>query len=715
MPDLYAIGEDERKRLFERDAAVLARIRNLYGGTIADINKEIAVVTGQLQALQRGEGDAKREPGLIAREIKAKQWLKQVEGRLAQLAAPAAKLTAWHQGEASKLGQEAVIRAGNRQLGTVATDWNKLQSEAAEAFVGFAGDGSPLAKVFRKIGPDTAADMEAVLFKGIGLGKNPLATGRELRQAASLSSLRAQTIARTETIRAYRETQHLTLNENTDVLEGWVWTASKSMRTCAACLAMDGTFHRTEERMKGHPNCRCVAVPLTKGIDEVTGRKGLGETRVELGETGTEWFKKQDAETQNFVLGPRGGVEYRKGNVKLENFVAKIRDPEWGDFFTRGTLRDALKGGGSHPGYSIPPIVKKRKRAPKGLPPTNVAEPPVSIPTPAPPPAIIPGQFTSIAEAEAGMETLYPHIKFDFEGASLEVMNPNTATFHELAQEWPETAARLAYVGTLKNTSKLTPVTKQFDATYWNKHGNHNAFANWDGRVMGLNPKVYSDAAGFLSQKAYSESVGWSPLGVKGRIDATLIHEFGHLVDFWLRDEASPGIPAWHKAAKTEFKAALRKNGGLSNFDVSRYGATDQWEAFAETFCSRYVTPPHLQKPIVKALNGILANRRANPPKPPPPAPVLKPVTLPTVGRRLIEYLEDADGTTGQIFRVWEVTRIGAIGSFFMHPVTPGGVQTHLDAVKLTEDEMKFKLREGTIAHYPPLAEKTQKGPKTKP
>ena len=427
---------------------------------------------------------------------------------------------------------------------------------------------------------------------------------------------------------------------------------------------MDGTFHKLEERINSHPNCRCVAVPLTKGIEQVTGRKGLGETRVELGETGTEWFKKQDAGTQNFILGPKGGRAYRKGDVKLENFVAKVKDEDWGDYFTRAPLRDALKGGGAHPGFAIPPIVKKKKRAPKGLPPTNVIEPPVSIPTPPAAPQIIPGQFTSIAEAEAGMKELYPHITWDFEGATLDVMNPNTLRFHELAQEWPEAAKRLEYVGTLVNPAKPNPFPNHYNAAYWGKK-NYNAFATTDGRMMALNPKQYGNGPEFLAQKAKSEAVGRSPLGVKGRIDATLIHEYGHLVDFWLRDEIMPGQWFNYDGQKTEFKSAIRKLGGMKNFDVSRYGATDQYEAFAESFCSMYVTPAAMQRPIVKRLKGILDNRRANPPKPPPPPVVLKPVTLPTVGKRIIEYLDNPDPVTGEIFRVWEVTRIGSIGSFF--------------------------------------------------
>ena len=609
MPDLYALAEDERKRLFERDAAVLARIKNLYSGTLAEINKEIASVTGQLQALQRGEGDVRREPGLVAREIKAKQWLRNVETRLAALAAPAAGFTAWHQGEASKLGEESIIRSGNRQLGTAAVEWNKLQTEAMEAFAGFAGDGSPLKKVFRKIGPETAKEMESVLFKGIGLGKNPMQTGRELRQAASISSIKAQTIARTETIRAYRETQHLSLNENEDVLEGWVWTASKSERSCASCLAMDGTFHKLEERMNSHPNCRCVAVPLTKGIEQVTGRKGLGETRVELGETGTEWFKKQNTEAQDFILGPKGGRAYRKGDVKLENFVAKVRDKEWGDYFTRAPLRDALQGGGAHPGYNIPPIVKKKKRAPKGLPPANVIEPPVSIPTPPAAPQIIPGQFKTLAEAETGMETLYPNIKFDFKGMHIDTVNPTTAEIHKMAQEWPEVARKMQYVGGYKNEIKVAAAGQLSVIQRFGKRrrafGGEFAHASHSGARIGLNPKYYKDPALLQTTLERCARDNWLAIG---SVESVFTHEFGHLVDFWIRSTNLGPRGFYNEIDRMNF--------------VSKYAKTNQYEAFAETFSSLHHTPADQRHEHAAVMQDILEKVKAQARKPyEPPTP----------------------------------------------------------------------------------------------
>jgi hypothetical protein len=153
--------------------------------------------------------------------------------------------------------------------------------------------------------------------------------------------VRAQTIARTETIRVYREASQENAKANSDVVMGWYWQASKSERTCAACLAMDGTFHTVSKRLLSHPNCRCAQVWAT----ETPGR---------VPQRGSAWFREQPAVTQDFILGPTAGALYRQGEVKLEDFVGQRRDPDWGQYYYRRSLETALGRKRIHPGYKRP-------------------------------------------------------------------------------------------------------------------------------------------------------------------------------------------------------------------------------------------------------------------------------------------------------------------------------------------------------------------------
>src|SRR4030095_12680785 len=127
-------------------------------------------------------------------------------------------------------------------------------------------------------------------------GRGPRAVAQEIREGLNGNLTRALKIARTETIRAYREASHRTHQENSDVLEGWIWLSALNSRTCRACIALHGTFHTLDERLKGHVNCRCSQIPAVKGV-------GLGI------EKGVEWFRKQPAAVQKDILDREGEYE----------------------------------------------------------------------------------------------------------------------------------------------------------------------------------------------------------------------------------------------------------------------------------------------------------------------------------------------------------------------------------------------------------------------
>lgn len=60
--------------------------------------------------------------------------------------------------------------------------------------------------------------------------------------------------------------------ENADVLDGWEWCASKSLRTCMACLFMDGMQFSLDTpfndvRKCTREYCRCTIMGLIKGLE----------------------------------------------------------------------------------------------------------------------------------------------------------------------------------------------------------------------------------------------------------------------------------------------------------------------------------------------------------------------------------------------------------------------------------------------------------------
>ena len=104
--------------------------------------------------------------------------------------------------------------AGKKPAGvTLGTSWTRLPDEQLQVFVGFAGDGSPLAILFDTIPQVTTDAMQMALVQGISLGEGPRTVARRVRKAADIGRYRAETIARTEMIRSAREAYTLSLHD----------------------------------------------------------------------------------------------------------------------------------------------------------------------------------------------------------------------------------------------------------------------------------------------------------------------------------------------------------------------------------------------------------------------------------------------------------------------------------------------------------------------
>jgi len=178
------------------------------------------------------------------------------------------------------------------------------------------------------------------LGTGAAAGQNPRTITRQIRQALGGNLVRALTIACTEVMRAYRESSRRSYQANSDVVKGWIWHSALGTRTCPACWAMHGTFHRLDEQLDDHPNGRCAMVPVTKTWQEL-GFKGIPEARRQI-ETGADLFEKLPDADKEKVLGKAGFQAYKAGKLKLGDFVGRKRSREWGSMRYTRSLRDIL-------------------------------------------------------------------------------------------------------------------------------------------------------------------------------------------------------------------------------------------------------------------------------------------------------------------------------------------------------------------------------------
>lgn len=239
---------------------------------------------------------------------------------------------------ASILGTDSA----NAAAGVYAPGWAVANIAQGQAVVAAATSG-PFARVLASLGPDAAEAARRELVQGAILGQNPRKTARQMVAAADgLSKQRARTIARTETLRAFRAASLDRYRQHGDLLHGWTWHSALDRRTCAACWAMHGTVHPLDEAMAAHVNCRCRALPVPDLGEEETkaylaalnGPKTKGGTGPQgggfRGTPGEHAFTKLPEADKRTVLGPSRYRLYKARKATLQQMTGRADSPVWG-------------------------------------------------------------------------------------------------------------------------------------------------------------------------------------------------------------------------------------------------------------------------------------------------------------------------------------------------------------------------------------------------
>ena len=178
--------------------------------------------------------------------------------------------------------------------------------------------------------------MRRRLIQGVAAGRNPRETARlmvrDVQDTFDGGLARAQVIARTETIDAYRAGAKAQHEANSDVLQGWVWLANLSERTCPSCVAMHGTEHALDEPGPlDHPQGRCSRMPL------VTPELVPGAPKPVI-ESGPEWLSRQPEGVQRSVLGPRRFEAWQDGDYPVSRWAVRRESPDWRASYAPGPI-----------------------------------------------------------------------------------------------------------------------------------------------------------------------------------------------------------------------------------------------------------------------------------------------------------------------------------------------------------------------------------------
>ena len=327
--------ETYRAQLLSFDSRVLAATSAAYAPIKAALLQQI----DELSALQAANSNL--TGGEFWRLARAQELLAQVESEMTRLSGPLTNIV----GSA----QSIVVQAAGNQAKTLAglsadtaakaaevrSAWNTLPTSAVSDLIGRLSDGSPLKTWIDQFGVDTSQKLQEAVTTGLAMGTHPMVIAANLAQTTDIAETRLAAFARTSMLDSYRSSSLAQYQENSDILDGWIWTCALDSDSCAACLSLDGElFPLSEDFFGAHVNCRCSPRPSLKGVD------------TSVRQSGADFFAGLSPEQQDATLGIAGGQAYRDGTVTLKDFVQVQKSEQWGDRFVQGSLRSALSSAG---------------------------------------------------------------------------------------------------------------------------------------------------------------------------------------------------------------------------------------------------------------------------------------------------------------------------------------------------------------------------------
>ena len=308
-----------REELLGQEAAQMDDMASLWLGVedrleiyIAALADRIAVLTASGEVIT---------PSQIFRLERFQSLMAQAEREIMNYANWADDLITGKQAEWAKLGLQSAaeaIEAVQMQNGIQVGGFDRLPVEAVTTMAGFLSDGSPLMTLLGDSWNTSADGLAQALINATALGENPRVTARLMRDGLSNGLDRMLNIARTEQLRAYRESSRAEYKES-GVVTTYKRLAAQDDRTCLACIESDGDVYELDVPLDEHNSGRCALVPVVKGLPEVEWKSAH------------DWFLEQDESTQRGMMGPGMFDAWQGGKFDLADIVAVHHDDTWGD------------------------------------------------------------------------------------------------------------------------------------------------------------------------------------------------------------------------------------------------------------------------------------------------------------------------------------------------------------------------------------------------
>jgi hypothetical protein len=271
----------------------------------------------------------------IARAGRLQDALEQVAKALDQLtesvrtqAAAAARgaATTGIQAQAGIIASQLPPSTGRAALLTQLTRWSERDLAAI-----IARTTEQITATTKPLTAEATAAMRRELVRGVAIGAHPHDAAR--RMVTRLEGMfngglhRAVVIARTEMLDAHREAARAAQDANASVLNGWIWVASLTRNSCAACWSKHGTEHPlSEPGPEGHQQCRCSRTPAVKSWRDLGIRAPEPASVLPDAE---RTFRALPRAERLQVLGPGRLAAYERGDTAWADLATRRDNPGW--------------------------------------------------------------------------------------------------------------------------------------------------------------------------------------------------------------------------------------------------------------------------------------------------------------------------------------------------------------------------------------------------
>lgn len=312
-PQVIRVLNNYRIAIDGRDEIMTANLADHWLRVERQLEAEINWMAQEL-AQRMGDGDPVTDQ-IIMRMDRYKRLQRQVEAEIAKYNTEAAAIIAQTQETMIALGIDAAQAAIIAQTDPFFA-FNRINVPAVQNMVGLAGDGSPLLSLLQNSYGDASAGILNAMIDGVAHGLGASQIAQNMTEGMAMGLERALLIARTETMRAYRQAS-LQQYRDSGVVSGFQRLVKKST-ACLACLMLDGQEFKLEDDFSDHPRgkCQCLAI-----IPGVTNKWEKGE----------DWFNNLPPEKQMEMMGKDRYEAWKRGDFELKDLSKMAHSDVWGD------------------------------------------------------------------------------------------------------------------------------------------------------------------------------------------------------------------------------------------------------------------------------------------------------------------------------------------------------------------------------------------------